>query len=61
MPKPKRVDRPIMKNISLPQSIVIPVELDLWSELEMRVPHGAWSRLVEQLLRDYLGKKGVML
>lgn len=61
MPKPKRVDRPIMKSISLPQSIVIPVEMDLYSELEMRVPHGAWSRLISQLLREWLEKKGVLL
>lgn len=54
MPKPKRIDRPVLKNISLPQSVVVPVELELFSELEGRVPHGAWSRLVESLLRDYL-------
>lgn len=54
MPKPARVIRPVKKNLSLPEDVVAPVELLLWSELESRVPHGAFSELVTRLLRDWL-------
>lgn len=56
MPRPKRTIRPIEKTISLPETLVAQVELALWSELEQKVPFGAWSRLVEQLLRDHLSR-----
>lgn len=56
MPKPKRAIRPIMKNVSLPEDLVALVDLHLFSELEGRVPHGAWTALVQQLLRDWLAK-----
>lgn len=54
MPKPQRVDRPVEKSISLPRSLTTQVDLLLYSELEARVPHGAWAKLVEQLLRQHL-------
>lgn len=54
MPRPKRVLRPVYKNISLPENLVAQVELSLWSELEQRVPFGAWSGLVQQLLWEHL-------
>ena len=57
MPKPARIDRPVMKNLSLPSSIVVPVEFELYSELEGRVPHGAWAGLMTQLLQDWLAKR----
>jgi hypothetical protein len=58
MVKPRKIDRPVHKNISLPESVVTAVDLELWSEIEGRVPMGAWSRLVEELLRDWMqGRK----
>lgn len=56
MPKPPRVDRPVEKKLSLPQSLVAQVELQLFSELEGKVPFGAWSKLIEQLLGDWLAR-----
>lgn len=50
MARPKKTDRPIEKNISLPQSIVARVELELFSELEGRVPFGAWQRYIVSLI-----------
>lgn len=50
MPKPARIDRPVSKTLSLPSSIVNRVDLALYSEVEQRVPHGEWARLVTQLL-----------
>lgn len=59
MPRPRLVDRPVEKTISIPSSITTKVDLLLHSELEGRVPHGKWSELVGQLLRDWLKGKGV--
>lgn len=58
MARPKKTDRPIEKNISLPQSIVARVELELFSELEGKVPFGAWQRYIVGLIeKDLEGKK----
>lgn len=54
MARPAKLDRPVEKSISLPQSLHTRIELLLFSDLEGRVPHGAWSRLVEGLLRAHL-------
>ena len=56
MPKPKSLDPGVSKNISIPQSVVEQVDALLYSQIESRVPHGAYSRLVTMLLRDWLAK-----
>lgn len=56
MPRIKQIDRPVEKSISIPSSIHTRVELQLFSELEGRVPHGAWSRLTSQLMEEWLAK-----
>lgn len=56
MPKPKSLDPGVSKNISIPQSVVEQVDALLYSQIESRVPHGAYSRLVTMLLRDWLGR-----
>lgn len=57
MPKPPRINRPVEKSINLPQDLVGKVDLELFSEVEGRVPFGTWSRLVERLLREWLVKE----
>ena len=57
MPRPKKTDRPIEKNISLPSSIVTQVELELYSELEGRVPFGAWQRYIVGLIQADLATR----
>lgn len=56
MPRPPKAVRPIEKKINLPEDIVTKVDLILWSDLESRVPHGAWSRytlnLIERDLKE---------
>jgi len=49
--RPKKVVRPIEKSISLPEDLVFWVEVQLWSDLEGRVPHGAWGLYVAGLIR----------
>ena len=58
MGRPRKTDRPIEKNISLPQSIVVRVELELFSELEGKVPFGAWQKYIVRLVEADLAKKG---
>ena len=57
MARPKKTDRPVEKNISLPQSIVVRVELELFSELEGRVPFGAWQRYIVGLIEADMQKR----
>jgi hypothetical protein len=52
--RPPKASRPVEKNISLPEDLVLRVDLLLFSELEGKVPHGAWSRLVTRVLTHYL-------
>lgn len=54
MPRPLKADRPVEKSISIPGSVATRVDLQLYSEFEGRVPHGAWSRLMTTLLEQYL-------
>jgi len=53
MSRPAAVMRRISKNLSLPEDIVTRMELELYSEVEGRVPVGAQSALIEKLLRAY--------
>jgi hypothetical protein len=59
MGRPPKVIPSIEKAISLPSDIVAKVDLILWSELENRVPYGAWTRYLETLIRDDLQKRTV--
>jgi len=61
MPRVKRVDRPVRLEITLPESVSAAVELELFSDIEGRVPYGARSKLLEQLLRQWLASRGVSL
>jgi hypothetical protein len=57
MARPKLAIRPVEKTISIPESLVAQVELELYSPLEGKVPHGAWSRYIKSLLQRDLENK----
>jgi hypothetical protein len=59
MPRPPRIDRPVHKNVNIPESVATKVDLELYSAIEERVPHGAWSSLLTELLNDWLKKRGI--
>lgn len=46
MPRPKLAIRPVEKTVNIPTDLCTKVDLLLFSELEGRVPHGAWSKYV---------------
>ncbi len=54
MGRPKKAIRPVEKNISIPEDLCLKIDLQLFSELEQRVPHGAWSRYITDLIRKDL-------
>lgn len=59
MPKPAKIIRPVAKNISLPEDLVGMVELELYSEVQQRVPQGAWQALLVDLLTGWLKQRGI--
>jgi len=57
MGRPLKTDRPREKNISLPGSLAMRVDLELFSVLEGKVPFGAWQRYIVQLVEADLRKR----
>lgn len=49
--------RPTKLNLAIPEDIRAKLDLHLWSEVEGRIPKGAYSKLIIQLLTDYLSKR----
>ena len=60
MPRPRKAIRPVEKNISLPEDLVARVNLELYSDLEGKVPFGAWQRYVEGLIRADLERRAAL-
>ncbi len=58
MPRAKHLDRPIRFEVTLPESLKSAMELELWSDLEGRVPYGKASELIRQLVREWLRSRG---
>lgn len=58
MPRPRKAVPSVEKNLSLPRDLVVAVDLGLFSELEGKVPFGAWGKYVERLIREDLAKRG---
>lgn len=57
MGRPRKAIPSIEKNISLPRDLVIAVELELYSEVEGKVPFAAWQRYLEDLIRKDLARR----
>jgi len=54
MVNPRKIDRPRRLEFNIPSSLHARLETLLHSELEQRVPYGAYSTLITQLLRDWV-------
>lgn len=54
MGRRKNITPSIEKTICLPIDLVVKVDLVLYSELEDRVPFGAWQKLITELLNRWL-------
>lgn len=53
MPRPANIVRPIKLTLSIPEDIRAWLEVHLWSPAEGRVPHGAYTKLIQELLAEY--------
>ena len=56
MARPKKTVRTVPKNICLPEDLVAKMELELYSEVEGKIPFGAQQEFFTRLLRDYFTK-----
>lgn len=56
MGRKAHLDKPVKKQVWLPESLVAKVDLLLWSELEEKIPYGAWGKLIENLLQKHLAE-----
>lgn len=54
MSRPRKVIRTVNKHLSLPENVVAQVDLQLFSEVEGRIPTGAYQELVTALLMEWL-------
>lgn len=61
MPRRLKIDRPVRVEVQLPESVASKVRLELWSDLESRVPTGAMSELATRLFEDWLKTRGVQI
>ena len=59
MGRPRKAVPSIEKNISLPRDLVVAVELELYSEVEGKVPFAAWQKYLESLIRTDLAKRAL--
>lgn len=61
MPRPRKIDRPQRHEIQLPASISAKMQMELYSTLEGKVPHGAISNLMTELVTNWLKSRGVVI
>ncbi len=53
MGRPRKVMRSIEKNICLPEDLVTRVELELFSDIEGKVPFGAWQKFIVMCVEEH--------
>lgn len=58
MARIKKIDRPVLFRGYLPESLHHQLQLELFSEVEGRIPHGAISELMTELVTDWLKARG---
>ena len=57
MGRPANTIRSIEKSISISEDLTTKVDLMLYSPLEGRVPHGAWSRYITELINKDIAER----
>lgn len=56
MARPKKTLATVSKNIRIPEDLAARMELELYSELEGKIPYGAQHEFFTKLLREYFEK-----
>jgi hypothetical protein len=57
MARPKKTIRTVYTNIGLPEDLAARVKLELYSEVEGKIPFGAQQEFFSNLLREYFNKQ----
>lgn len=57
MPRKPNIDPPRKLNITLPESVHARLSLFLYSEIEGRVPHGAYNRFFTERVNEFFEKE----
>lgn len=55
--RPPNIIRPIRLEIQVPEDLWLMMHLDLFSQVEGRVPHGAYSRFINGLLKEFFDRR----
>ena len=58
MARSKMTIRPVRLELALPEDLYARAAIVLFSDVEQRIPYGAWSGLFTELLRIYLKRIG---
>ena len=53
MARPKKTVRTVFKNIGVPEDLVEKINIELYSELEGKIPFGAQQAFFTKLLREH--------
>lgn len=56
MARPKKLIRTVYKNIAIPEDLVAKIELELFSEVEGKIPFGAQQEFFTRLLMNYFSR-----
>lgn len=57
MPRPRNPFPGVQTQVLIPEDVRARLSLALYSPAEQRVPYGAYSKLITQLLRDWLAAR----
>lgn len=60
MAKPKNAVPTVEKKIQIPMDLVTRMELELYSELEGKIPYGAQSEFINRLIREHYHQKDIL-
>ena len=61
MSRPKKTIRTVYKNIGLPEDLVARIELELYSEVEGRIPFGAQQAFFTNLLTEHFAVRDAVM
>lgn len=61
MPAPLKHDRPTLLHLALPLSLRAQLDIHLYSELEGRVPKGAYQAFISERIREFFSEERVEL
>lgn len=60
MPRRPNVVRPVRLTLMLPEDIRAKLDLHLWSEVEGRVPHGAYQQFFLARIAEYFSSHSIV-